>query len=306
MSRNRICAAALAVVGLFAAAAPARAALVNWDIDSAQSFIRLNIADQNISLDGFTVNVRLRDAAGNAWDDNDGKRAFLDGTVATNLVDGASIDFLGGSHNIQALNSGNFRPNPASFDPNATNAENPDGQFIGTGTAPAAFAARVNVFALIATRTAGYLALRNVFGDLESGVIPLGGGTTIAGGTTALGIASATGDLDGLFMDPILGIAIGQPIPDTAGLAISLPAGSNFNSLGGSVTDLGGLDRRLNLSINMPLSFDLDGIVLNASITGQIVAFTTLVPVPEPSSVIMASFAALGLCWAGRRRFRRG
>jgi len=60
----------------------------------------------------------------------------------------------------------------------------------------------------------------------------------------------------------------------------------------------------LTLSVNLPLSFDIgDGVFINGNVQGQIVAFATLVP--EPSSVFMAGVAALGLCWAGRRRFRR-
>jgi hypothetical protein len=63
------------------------------------------------------------------------------------------------------------------------------------------------------------------------------------------------------------------------------------------------LARRLTVQINVPIAIDVDGTIINATATGQIVAFTTLVP--EPSSVVPAGFAAFGLCWAGRRRMRR-
>jgi len=55
------------------------------------------------------------------------------------------------------------------------------------------------------------------------------------------------------------------------------------------------------LSIDFPFQFQLGDAVLDASVTGQIVAYNII---PEPSSIAMAGLAVLGLCWTGRRRFR--
>ena len=146
-------------------ASQAQAAWVSWDIDSSASWVRLNLPpNTGTSLSGVSVTVRLRDAGNGTWSDAGGRRANLDGTLQTVLVgtganvSNATLIYKAGQHNAFAIESGSFRPNPAQFDPNATNGENPDGQFTGTGGAPAAFAVRVNAAALggLLTLTMGY------------------------------------------------------------------------------------------------------------------------------------------------------
>lgn len=294
----------LFLAGAFAliSANQADAELVTWNVDSAASFLRLTIPDTTLNLDGTSVIVRLRDSNNNAWSDNGGRRAFIGGTIDSNFVDASSIEFLAGQTNLLGLNSGNFRPNPAAYNPAVTNAENPDGTYTNSTTAPAVFAAkaRASLGSLpFISLDAGYLAFRSVFFDLASGTLALNGSGAFVGGSNNFGISSASVDLDGLTVT-----GLGQPIPDTQGEVFTNLLGTNTN--GGVVTNLGGNDRRLDLPINIPIQIDLgDGIILNASAAGNIRAFATLVPVPEPSSVILASFAAFGLCWAGRRRLRR-
>ncbi len=292
---NQPCVAALAVVWLFAAAAPARAAIVNWDVDSSLSYVRLTIPDQSVNVDGITATVRLRDAGNTAqWTDNGGRRQSLEGTLSTNLIDGNSISFTGGAHNLFALETGSFRPNPADFDPNATSEDSPDGTYSDTTGAPAAFAARARGTTLI-TFDLAFIAFRDVFFDAASAALALDGGGNFAGGTNNFGIASFVIDVDGLSA-PLLG----QAIPDIA----NEPLGSlmSSNNGGGQVISLGGLSRQLILNVNVPLQIDLEGTLLNATATGRIVAFATI---PEPSTIALTGLAALGLCWAGRRRFRR-
>jgi hypothetical protein len=295
----------LLLAGAFAllSANQARAELVSWDVDSSQSYMRLAIPDQQLTLDGTTGTVRVRSQVGsnNAWNDTSGARAFIDGFLSTDLQDQTAITFNGGANSLVALNSGNYRPNPADFNPLNTNAENPDGQYSGSATAPAPMGAKVRVTAVLGgflpvTVDLAYIAFRNVALDASSGIMPLTGGTTFAGGSNNFGIQSATLDVDGLTVT-----LLGQPIPDMVNSPLSNLTG--LNTLGGSVQVLNALDRKLTLNINVPIAIDVDGTILNATATGQIVAFATLVP--EPSSIVMAGFAAFGLCWAGRRRFRR-
>jgi hypothetical protein len=298
MKFSKKCAAICMALGLLAVAAPARAALVSWDVDPAQSFVRLNIPDQQVTVDTTTATIRIRAANSATWSDTTGRRAFLDGEISSNLVDGASIAFNGGSNNLFALETGSFRPNPAQFDPNATNADNPDGQYTGTGGVAAAYAAKVRGSVSILTLDLAFIAFRDVFFDIASGVLALDGGGAFAGGANNFGIDSALLDVDGLNA-----AIVGQVIPDV--LSEPLSGLSGLNTGGGVVTNLGGLDRKLTITVSVPISIDLEGTIVTASATGTIVAFATLTVIPEPSSVLLAGFAAFGLIWAGRRRIRR-
>jgi hypothetical protein len=287
----------LAAAAVFATATPASAALVNWIVDPTQSYVRLNIPDQNLTVDGLgSVSIRVRDAGSStSWTDNGGRRAALGGMVATNYNPGTSIDFIGGAHQLYALNSGNFRPNPNAFDSSATNSSNPDGQYIATSSAQAAFAMRFRS-SLAFLPDLGYGALRDVLFDLESGSLPLLGGTNFSGGT--FGLESAEFDLDA-----IGAAGFGQPFPDIR--AQDVGPWTDTNSGSGLITtaDPWSLLPEMRLQINVPIQIDLgDDVVLSASFTGQLVAHL----IPEPSSIFMAGLAVLGLCWAGRRRLRRG
>lgn len=274
----------------------AQAGLVTWDVDPTASFMRLAFPDQSLPVEGIgNVTIRLRDANNGAWSDAGGRRAFLDGTLQTDLNDGSSVEFLSGSHNLFALEGTNVRPDPASFNPLNINAANPDGQYSGSATAPAAFGAKVRG-TYIVTFDAAYLAFRDVFLDIASGVVPLAGGTTLANGSTNFGIQSLSIDADGLSLP----LGLGQPIPDTLNATINLA--NSLNTAGGTVTNVGGLLRKLTYTVTVPIAINVEGIVITGSASGQVVAYALI---PEPSSVLLASFAGFALCWAGRRRFRR-
>jgi hypothetical protein len=281
-------------VALATMATSTRAANLSWDIDPAQSFVRLTIPDQQVTLEGTTATIRLRDNGSTSeWTDAGGRRAFIDGTISTDYVDGASIQFNSGSHNIFALEQANVRPNPAQFDPGLANAENPDGQYSGTGAALAAYGARVRATISILTVDAAYLGMRDVDYNIGSGVIPLGGGTSIGGSTSTFGISSADIDVDGLSV-----VIVGQPIPDT--LNGSLPAISATNTAVGSIANLGGAQRRLTYSITENITIDIEGVMLNGSASGTIVAFAT---VPEPGAFVLAGIGLLSLVgWRIRRQ----
>jgi hypothetical protein len=273
----------------------ARADIVIWDIDPAQSFVRLTIPDQSVSIDGTSATIRLRDNGSTSnWTDAGGRRAFVDGTAKGDFVkDTGRMQFLSGMHNIFALEQANVRPDPAQFT-GGPDANNPDGTYVGTAAAGAAYGARVRATVSILTVDVAYLAMRNVLFDISSGVIALGGGgTTIPGNTSNFGIASSSVDVDGL---PVTGF--GQPIPDIRDEPLNDITG--LNTAAGSIADLGGNNLRLTYNINVPIMIDIEGVVLNGSADGQIVAFAV---VPEPATFTLAGLGAIGLAaWRMRRR----
>jgi hypothetical protein len=271
-------------------------AIVPWDVDAAQSFVRLAIPDQTVVLDGTSTIVRLRGANNAAWSDSNGARAALDGTIWSDIQSN-SIDFLGGAHSLVALETGSYRPNPAEWNPSATNADNPDGQYGGTGGAPAAFAAKARSTVSLLNLDLFYLALRDVLFDLDSGLIPLvwnGNSATIAEGTSTFGIQSAAVDIDGIAVQ-----IVGQIVPDILHAPLTDQLATNI--AGGCIelyTPSNPFGQTLTLNINVPLTIDVEGVPLQATINGRVVATI----VPEPSSVLLAGFAICGLGWAGRRR----
>jgi hypothetical protein len=296
MKFAKTCAAICMALGLLAVEAPAQAAFVEWSVDSAASYIRLNIPDQQSVLDGTSATIRVRGQDNSTWSDATGKRAFLDGSIATNVVGGgSSLSFLSGQHNLFALESGSFRPNPVAFDANATDVDNPDGSYTDTSGAPAAYAGKFRPVVLsLINLDLGYFTFRDVSFDIQSGPLALDDGGAFSG-TSSFGIDSAVLDIDGLSA-----AIVGQPIPDILSEPMSGLAGAS--TLSGAITTLGDLLPVLTLNINTPLLIDVNGVTLNASLTGQIVAYAA---VPEPSSVLLAGSAALGLVVVGVRRRRR-
>jgi hypothetical protein len=279
--------AAAASFILLAVATPALATI--WAVDSAQSYVRLSIPDQTVTVDGVeNLTIRVRDANNtSAWTDNGGRRAFLDGMIFTNDVPGVSIAFQDQFTNVYAAETFLARPNPGAFDPNATDSENPNGQYTNTSSAQAVFPMHIRT----PLGSVGYAALKDVTFDFGNESLPLSGGTAFSGGSFSL--ASAKINLDGL-VSPFYG----QLFPDTRDTVIGPWTG--ISALSGSISGEP-IPKTLTLSIDFPFQFQLGDAVLDASVTGQIVAYNII---PEPSSIAMAGLAVLGLCWAGRRRFR--
>jgi hypothetical protein len=277
-------------VSIAAMATAVQAQIISWDIDPALSAVQLTIPDQSVSFPGITTTIQLRNPDGSAWTNAGGRQAALDGTINTNYLDGVSVQFLGGTHNIFALEQTNLRPNPASFNPANVNSANPDGQYSGTSTAPAAYGARIRATGL----DAAYMAIRNVkYNIISSGAIPLGGGTTIGGSTTDFGISSGSIDVDGLSI-----FLVGQQIQDIRDGALSPIIGTNTAS--GTITNLGGGLRRLTYNISETVSINLDGTILNGTASGTIVAFAT---VPEPGSFVLGGIGLIALVgWRIRQR----
>ena len=264
----------LSVLALLAQTAIAE--LVTWDVDPAVSYLRLTIPDQSVNVTNVgNVTIRLRDASSTTqWTDAGGRRAFLDGEIVTDYVDGTAITFLSGAHNLFALAGTSLRPDPADWSTATTN-------YASTSTAPAALGGRVRG-TYILTFDAAFLAFRDVRLDLTNltaGALTLTNGA-FAGSTTRFGIASGVADADGLELP----LGLGQPIPDV--LHASLVPVVQTNAAGGTITNLGGRNRQLTYTINLPsIAFDLGGTMVSGSAAGVIVARAVL-PVPPPPPVL--------------------
>ncbi len=272
------------VVSVFLTMDRADGARVSWDVDPAVSYIRLTVPDQVVNVTNLgNVTVRLRDpGSSTAWTDAGGRRAAVDGTLATDYTDPGSITFIGGAHNLHALEQTNLRPNPAQWDPVGLSYTN-------TGTAPAALGARVRGTYSILSFDAAFLALRQVRLDVASEAVPVTSGS-FPGNQTEFGIVSAVGDVDGLELP----LDLGQPVPDVLGGELDPIVATN--SLGGLIENLGGKNRKLTLNIDTAIFIDIQGILLSGSATGQIVAHGTIPEVPA-LSISTGTSQTLVIAW---------
>ena len=121
--------AALAVCVLALSAAQVRADTLSFTVDSTQSYLTLNLPNFTIStgnalLGNATVSINGQNQAngsplGTAWSTSTGNKAFISGTIATQVGGSfkgktlSAIQFISGANNLNALASGNYRPNPA-------------------------------------------------------------------------------------------------------------------------------------------------------------------------------------------------
>lgn len=290
---------ALTTLAIALVAVTARADFVEWEVDETLSEIELIVPDQAVTIDTTNATIRLRNqSGGDAGPWSVGNVSAVDGTIATDYQDGVSIEFLSGQHDLFALASGSYRPNPAAFDPLLVNAENPDGQFADTSTASGAFGARVRATVSIFTVDAAFMNFTEAFYDIFSLPLPIAAGSFDGGGLD-MGFELATIAFDGL------STLVGQPIPDAQGTPIFDTFGLNLDP-GATITAPDPMDpdlRRLTIPVDLDLVVDVGGVLLDASAVGTIVADTILVP--EPGVASMLGSGALLLVFLDRRRGRR-
>jgi hypothetical protein len=267
----------------------AGAGVVTWDVDPTNSYIRLTIPDQTLNVTNLgDVTVRIRDATSTTqWTDAGGRRAALDGEIVTDYVDGSSVKFLGGSHNLHALETTSLRPNPAAWNVGTTNYTN-------TSTALAALGGRARG-TYILNFDAAFFAFREVRLDITNAT---GAATAITNGafaanTTRCGIAAALVDADGIELP----LGLGQPVPDV--LHASLAGLVETNAGGGIITNLDELNRKLTYTIDIPhLAFDLSGTLVTGSVAGLVVAHATLPAPPSPPILSVRKLGAdIVLAW---------
>lgn len=227
----------------------------------------------------------MRDAnSASVWTDSGGRLAALAGTLATDYVESTggtgTLTFLTGLHNIYALEATSLRPSPLQWDSvNRT--------YTGTATALAAFGARVRALNM----DAAFVAFRNSTLDISNitnNPIAVVNGLFV-GRTTRCAVSSGV-DADGLRM-----LLVGQPVPDTYGGSLG---SAGTNTLGGSITNLVGLTRRLTYNFSVSnLVFNLSGTIVTGSVAGVVVASTTLPEPPVPTLTARHSGDNIVLSW---------
>ena len=126
-----------------------------------------------------------------------------------------------------------------------------------------------------------FFAFRNVMLNISNAI---GGAITITNGafaanTTQCGIGSGLVDVDGQEV-----LTFGQPIPDLLHEGLAPMVATNAG--GGTITNLGGLSRKLTYTINIPnLAIDLSGTLVTGSVAGLVVATATLPAPPTPPTL---------------------
>jgi hypothetical protein len=271
-----------------------RADLVNWQIDSNQSWIRLSVPDQAIDPGtGQPIPAWLRDQGSStsdpvaaSWTDSGKRLAAIQGTLSSNYLEGSSIQFSTGTHAAQAVESGQFRPNRDSW-----NGSNFDTSATGT---PAAFAADLT---LQGFNRLGFISIYNLNLD-AAGSAALSGGAGVWTGAGSLALGALAGtilDLDGGLPGAFIGI------PDSRSVLASLLGNADLG-LNGSllINNLGGFNREMILDYDVPFTIVINGLPLSASFEARIVSYATI---PEPASISLVGIA-LSVCCLRRRRNR--
>lgn len=290
----------------------AQAAVVSWQIDSSQSYIRMSIPDYIPPIEGAPIRFRNYGNTAN-WVDSGGRFAPIGGTFDTAYYPygGDSIEFLGDSTNIYAIDTHTARPNPNAFDPNATDASNPDGQYADTSSALADFAGRMRTTVTLLQADAAFFALRDTLFRIDSpplvGIVD--GEGAFGPGSTTMGIAQTQVSVDGL---SVLGAQI---FADRNEMVTDLQAtnGGGLTLVSNGVVEPSGLVE-LQLTYNVDFSIPLHDLISDypisttmVTMTGLVVAKTYIFEIPEPSSLAMAAIGGLGIAWqVVRRRSRKG
>ena len=294
-------AAALAVCLVAFTSSAALADALTFTIDSTVSYVTLNIP--NFSFSGNTINLTAQNRTngaplGTAWsaNTNTGNTAFVSGTMATTIGGSLSgqtlsaIQFISGANSMVAINSGNYRPNPAAYN-TLTSAYN------NNSAAPGAYGATVHV----ALGNAGLVSFDNVTYDIGSNsAVPgsngVGSGTfTTNDGLNPVntGIAGSVFSVQGL---PLF--LVGQVLPNGSGSLGGLSTGDTANP--GLYVFTSPTNLRITIPIAIPINIDLGGgVFLNATAAGRIIANA---PVPEPSTFALAGLGFVSVVALVRRR----
>lgn len=291
---GRVFAGALAMLASSALfASTASAVSVSWDVNPAQSSFKLTVPDQTVTLGTITATMRLRNQNNATWTQNN---APVDGLLATDValsgLTPTGIQFLGGASSLVGVDTGSYRPNPAAYATNVTDTLNTAGTFTNTTSGSQVYAARVNASVSIITLNTGYIAFDNMQFDVASLMTAITGTSFI---TTALqvGIQDSQINFDGI------NTIAGQVVPDTQAQSGPILA-TNTGGPAGSIVNLGGNDFRLTVPFNLPVQISLGGVNLNATATGTLVGYATIVP--EPATLALTGLGVAAIASYARRR----
>lgn len=134
--------------------------------------------------------------------------------------------------------------------------------------------------------------------ELASGALALTGtNSNFAANSSSIGILDSLLAVDGLTV-------LGQTVIEDQIAAVANATAVNSAALG-TLTDLGGQNRKITIPILLNLVIPLDDegtYTLTAQATGTIVA-TAEIPIPEPSTFAMAGVGIFGLMFAARRKY---
>jgi len=293
MNRKQMsCCLLMAIAGVMAGQATL-ANQIDWTIDQTASKLTLAIPDQVVNLNGTTLTLQLRNQSGTTATWNQGNTASLAGTIASEykeLSGGPSLQFLSGG-TAHGVDSGSYRPNPAAFSPTPSAG---NGTYANSSTAPGVFGARARQPFGSDTLNLAYFSFHNV--DLAlAGTASLAGTNgnyTYAAAQASLGLADTDLAIQGLNA-----LVVGQLFPNTISSISATPTALNFGTA--TITNLGGLNRKMTIPVSVTNQFDLLGNPVVFAFTGQIVAYAA---VPEPSGVVLAGVGMATIMLCGRRR----
>jgi hypothetical protein len=253
-------ACALALLSSIVAAGDAAGAVTTWTINPGASSITLNIPQQQVPVplgeQIYMVDVRTQNQSGGTWTQNVGT---ISGTINTKTNYNTTIEFLGGTHSIEAVSTGSFDPLPGG----------------AAGTAPADFGVKLQGKHLLLTfnqwQDAANGAIRDIAYDIASTPLPVASG---AFDSTALdvGLVSAVLDYRGI---GLLGGALGS------GQTILDALLENNSGAGATITPvtLSSTTASITIPVSIPISIATEDFTFTASVSGQIVATATL---PSP------------------------
>ena len=234
--------------------------MTTWNINSNLSAFTMTLPQQSATIDilGTPTNVtfRARNQVGSSSSWTLGNVSNLSGTIRTSTNFNTMVDFLGGTHNIDGLASGNW-------DPLAGGAE---------GTAPADFGVKIQANAglltLFSFQDAAMGAVRDVVYDLDSGTVPVAGGNFAAGSLSA-GVLSGNIDYRGL------GTFAGFLAPGTA----TVPLSSQANGAGtASITPvtIASTAATMTIPFSVQIAIQVSTETLTGTLSGTLVATATL------------------------------